>query len=1306
MLPSLMQLASKAKVFMDAQLLDSNLCSNACTVRPLPVIAPLLRALHAMEVMFGSDFANLPELYDDNYGRNSSDWPLPTELARALLARTWGAALLQFIDNDVKDLHHRVDLLERFEEIQSHHELERQREMIRKAEARAQIAGGTLSALAEDAFEDDVIDTGTLDEAESLQEVGEKSLRGINVQQERQALEARYQQVLSRWQHLRNLACGERDTDAYTQITQLIEMQISHPLLQRSGEKFTLAKLLPHLRLTPVQGQDAAGPHWPAYANWSVETNVQHDGYLSYAQQMLATESTSYPLVSVTPSAVMLTSEMSNPASQLSQHLKDTEREMTALRQTAQQLATAGRFEDSTNQATAAGSEEVDRHQQDNGDVDDEADIGFLAEADDHFDRHVQHLGLSERGTVDSWPVPRKLFETVLAENGLTRSDMRCRRRVLSILKWLLTFNPLNTIPNLHKQLESGASAGTGSSTLQQVSGHYTRTATIDVTCAPEIKLRADGTCDPVALSTILAQPRFSRTLWIVTPSQVRAVNVVGEVYTPSIVASRSTLDFGRCVTDSPTTRRLFITNNCSFPIRFNASTNHIAFTVAQPRTGVLAPGASHELTVRLLSSRPLNTRALVDAANKSIAKAQQLSPDTNFSALVTPAALAAAGAPTLIVQTHSEALPPAYVSLDALCTSYLLDTELLKPIDFGPVMVGASATIARTLRNTTDNDVHVSLQPDASLAPHVNAGAVVLRAGDMDLLIRRSEHRVATIGFSPRGEGEVKGELVLSTKSGPFTIPFSGYGAIPRLAVVDSPLEIDFGATSPAFPMCRKITLRNVCPLPLQLDCQWRHVIVAGTPGHSPTALPIRRKGGANAHEEKMRFSWALSAEAAMLNPQQVCTLTVVYSPLSLTPETAVDQANATNTPTGGSVNSLEERAAAFVGLSTYGAYLLSADPSTLSPVELQERESLLIKQREREAFEQHLESRQQALQARVRFSSSGTSSGTAGASSSAATTNTMSLSAAQMAGNLDRASYTEVSTHDSAQLIVRHAGWGEPLVQFTLQGRPGTLALNFSTRTLQFGNVPRNATRSQSVTVANDGDVSVQLKFVVNESATSLPNGKIPEAGGALKLTVPSPLSLAPGESATFNVHIRVMRRGRVELGFYAVLLHHYNESHRWNFCAVAKGDDIVLAPASLLALKSEVLPCTRPVELFTNFHMEAVLRPVAHVAQPGIRHLTQPIEPVNNPPSIESILAVPAALGPNVLRGFRRWYQGREAYRLTRDQQNSTFHLTSQSTTSKTFRLNAAQTSDSHASPQTDDQSSEAWSRLTKMLSSDNK
>jgi hypothetical protein len=399
---------------------------------------------------------------------------------------------------------------------------------------------------------------------------------------------------------------------------------------------------------------------------------------------------------------------------------------------------------------------------------------------------------------------------------------------------------------------------------------------------------------DPAYLRRVLADREFARTLYIASPTGVVPLTLRGRAVMRAPALSRSALDIGQCFTNTPVVRRVTVRNPNAVNLPFSAATNHVAFSV-QPASGVIPALGCVELSLRFLSSISLDTRNRIAVSDQCFLRV------TTY------------GAPLL-----EDLLLP----LDAQCTNYVLDTDLLTPVHFGHLLLNSTSVVTRTLRNSCDTDVHYTLHfvPDeASVAAgaaarvalvdddgHLGSGAapqsaVRVRQSDRDAVIPALGHRVVQVAFTPLTRAPLSGHLVLETRAGPYLIPVLGIGVEPTVSVtgpidphlsalthtytatvqpggvcVAPAVDVPFGLAGFGQPMQQCFQVQNTCSLPLRLDCQWRRVRVnSWEPSTDPDSGGINMKADAD-----VCLRWSLSREAAWLQPGQSCVLTVVYQP------------------------------------------------------------------------------------------------------------------------------------------------------------------------------------------------------------------------------------------------------------------------------------------------------------------------------------------------------------------------------------------------------------------------------------------
>jgi hypothetical protein len=236
--------------------------------------------------------------------------------------------------------------------------------------------------------------------------------------------------------------------------------------------------------------------------------------------------------------------------------------------------------------------------------------------------------------------------------------------------------------------------------------------------------------------------------------------------------------------------------------------------------------------------------------------------------------------------------------------------------------------------------------------------------------------------------------------------------------------------------------------------------------------------------------------------------------------------------------------------------------------------------------------------------------------------------------------------STAERARFGVFYPAWGAPIAEIELVAQSGVLNVDFLPSTLVLPNlIPLGDTRTVSFVAKNSGQVSVRLQAAVAP-------GKTP-AGTLVTLSPASAWQLAAGASLNLVVTVRATQAGRFEVPVLVQLLD-TARPRQWILRLQGVGDEIALEAETRAALRAEVLPCVKPVELEPEPHwVRDVLTPVSHCAAPSVRHLLRRQEPSfleDESALVRDLTVLPPPLAPGVTQAFKKWYHDRAPLRLT--------------------------------------------------------
>jgi hypothetical protein len=152
---------------------------------------------------------------------------------------------------------------------------------------------------------------------------------------------------------------------------------------------------------------------------------------------------------------------------------------------------------------------------------------------------------------------------------------------------------------------------------------------------------------------------------------------------------------------------------------------------------------------------------------------------------------------------------------------------------------------------------------------------------------------------------------------------------------------------------------------------------------------------------------------------------------------------------------------------------------------------------------------------------------------------------------------------------------------------------------------------------------------------------------------LSPASAWQLAAGASLNLVVTVRATQAGRFEVPVLVQLLD-TARPRQWILRLQGVGDEIALEAETRAALRAEVLPCVKPVELEPEPHwVRDVLTPVSHCAAPSVRHLLRRQEPSfleDESALVRDLTVLPPPLAPGVTQAFKKWYHDRAPLRLT--------------------------------------------------------
>eukprot|EP00742_Colponemidia_sp_Colp-10_P010068 GILJ01011028.1.p1 GENE.GILJ01011028.1~~GILJ01011028.1.p1 ORF type:complete len:1892 (-),score=334.87 GILJ01011028.1:108-5783(-) len=215
-------------------------------------------------------------------------------------------------------------------------------------------------------------------------------------------------------------------------------------------------------------------------------------------------------------------------------------------------------------------------------------------------------------------------------------------------------------------------------------------------------------------------------------------------------------------------------------------------------------------------------------------------------------------------------------------------------------------------------------------------------------------------------------------------------------------------------------------------------------------------------------------------------------------------------------------------------------------------------------------------------------------------------------------------------------------------LVGMGAKTSLKLSTGSIKFGSIPCGLECCEVFTLVNDGEVPLQLKFVDSESEDELTD-HITEKCGILHVT-PSSFRLLPSKSINVSAYVMMTKAGSA-LFRIRIMIDEVLETRFWNMSVSAEGDNIILSLETAALLRGDKLEILQasPIE-DERQKLDYVLRPYEHIAPISIEHELLPVTSSLSLQSVDSILALPPPLAPDVVGAFRRWYYDRVPLRLS--------------------------------------------------------
>ena len=239
------------------------------------------------------------------------------------------------------------------------------------------------------------------------------------------------------------------------------------------------------------------------------------------------------------------------------------------------------------------------------------------------------------------------------------------------------------------------------------------------------------------------------------------------------------------------------------------------------------------------------------------------------------------------------------------------------------------------------------------------------------------------------------------------------------------------------------------------------------------------------------------------------------------------------------------------------------------------------------------------------------------------------LDIDKAPVAGELDKIAFT-----------LRQRGWKDSLGQVKVQGQGGDLRLDFSTKTIQLGNIPVGTSNSREVVVSNTGTVAVELGTSCKDKATTKISRSTKGEVGVLSVRAPDPFKLDPGQQRTVIVKFAANESGDIDLGFKLNLLGTTREPPTfYQFSVKGRGDQIKMSDAMMHALHNEVLPCTHTEENTPNTHLSNVLMAYDHIPSVSVHHLVAPVEPLLRHRPVDTNIPLP--LTTATLKAFKKWF-----------------------------------------------------------------
>jgi hypothetical protein len=712
----------------------------------------------------------------------------------------------------------------------------------------------------------------------------------------------------------------------------------------------------------------------------------------------------------------------------------------------------------------------------------------------------------------------------------------------------------------------------------------------VTIHCAVEVKLNANGTPDLDEYSRMLSLGTFKKNLYFFSPGTgFQTISLQGAVTSHKLVASRSIIDFGKTLTRNASFRRFTLTNPFNIAIAYRIESTHMAFVVT-PEKSILKPKEEKVITVRFLTSTPMNTA--VTSAFK-----QEGNDDEESSGLPPR--------PELFIHYLDGLMPPICITLDTECIDFVFDTLKLVDMDFGYVMVNSDVVQSRQLENQTDGNVDYRLVIDEETLKNK---CLWLKTEDQENTVKFGEFRNINFKFSPKREMSLDATVSVETKIGVFHMPIKGVAVLPKLTV--NVERIDYGVVGVGYAIKKQFVMTSACALTLKMYA--RFVTFDGDP------------------VEDCRYRLILPPEASKMAPMSSVVVEVVFTPLDenagdITPsdvetnKQAVENNGNSDTKDDnyeesqedvlsqnevGDDNHEDNGDSQALGSETDNADERAGEQSSEEDHDSGD-DAAVDSDTENDDARKKSKQRPKIDEKSPKSSSSSMSPKLSQSSTNASPSNENQRTSAvivsgaaakkQRLRNLRKTKKKLSTTLKPLGLVkevvclLYHQGWDEPLAEIELTGRGGEMRIKYSERDIHFGNIPRATARMKVITVENQGQVPVLLGMSADNSGNMKKTHDT--TFGTLKLTCPTPLTVQPGEKQEFKVQVLLQEYGKFTFPFKVMLLQSATDFN-WTFVVEATGDNIKLSEKVMSKLRQEHLECTNYAELPPNQHLLRVL------------------------------------------------------------------------------------------------------------------